>query len=83
MKQDRRPWSNDEFAKLRKLWFSPGLYNFEIADQIGRKRGPVERVARHVLGLPPRSTMRMKLLRGEWVVTPDGMLCRDDGQRIA
>jgi len=77
-----RGWSSDELALLRKLWLSPGLYNSEIADQLGRKRGPVERVGQR-LGLPPRVTMRMKMLRGEWIVNTDGQLCRNDGQLIA
>ncbi|KYK44568.1 hypothetical protein A1D31_14320 [Bradyrhizobium liaoningense] len=77
-----RAWSEDELSRLRTLWLSPGLYNSEIVVHMGRPRGVIERVARR-LGLPPRTTMRMKLLRGEWIVTPDGALCRNDGQRIA
>lgn len=79
----RRGWSDDDLALLRRLWLSLGLYNSEIVRHLGRTRGAVERAARGRLGLPPRATMRMKVLRGEWIVTPDGMVCRNDGQRIA
>jgi len=79
----RRGWSDDDLALLRRLWLSLGLYNSEIVRHLGRTRGAVERVARKRLGLPPRSTTRMKVLRGEWVVTPDWIILRSDGQRIA
>lgn len=62
-----RRWTDFDYALLRRLWTQPGLKTSEIAACLGRRRGPVERVARERLGLLPRVTIRMKLARGERV----------------
>lgn len=60
-----RRWSDAEYALLRNLWPLPDLLSRDIAARLGRKRGPVERVARERLGLLPRVTIKVRLRRGE------------------